>query len=82
MIRIFINDNLVGIPEPVVGEADIGWSHAERETGELKARGTATSQSEDMPFPNTSREPAVFPRMVKMVAGVLSTALVDLGPGG
>lgn len=77
VIRIFVNDNLVGIPEPVVAETEVGGSHTEREAGEPEARRLSSGQPEDMPFSKASGEAPAFPRTVQMVPRVLSTTLVS-----
>jgi hypothetical protein len=41
MVWIFVNDDLVGVPEPIVAETDVSRSHTESEIAKNKARGAA-----------------------------------------
>lgn len=76
MIRIFVNDDLVGIPKPVGAVIDIGGCHAEVEATEPESRRASAGQPERMPFPDTPCEMAVLPGTVKMVARVRAAGLV------
>jgi hypothetical protein len=46
VIRVFINDDLVRIPEPVGAEANIGRSNAEVELTKPESRRAASRQPE------------------------------------
>ena len=76
VIRIFVNHNLIGIPEPPVAVSDIGGRHAEVKTIEPEAAGTAARQVPYVAWPEAAGKVPMFEGMVQMISGVIRPGIV------
>ena len=71
MVGIFVDDDVVAIPEPVVAEAEIVRRDAEIEAAEPEAAGTASREMPDVAAAEASGEVTVFPGMVEVIVNVV-----------
>ena len=76
MIGIFVDDDVVAIPEPVATVAEVECANAEVETAEPEAVGAASGEMPDVAAAEASGEVAVFPGMIKMHAGIVAAGVV------
>ena len=66
IVGIFVDHDLVAIPEPVADIADVNRSYAEIKPAKPEAAGTASNQPPYVTAAETAREMPVFPGMVEM----------------
>ena len=76
VIGIVVDDDVVAIPQPVAAVADIEGSDVEVESAEPEAAGTATAEVPDMATADPAFEMAMFPGMVEVKTGVVSSLVV------
>ena len=76
VIRVVINHNLVAVPQPVIAVVVVSGSNIEIEAIEPKAVATATAQVPNVAAANSAGKVPVFPGMIEVVAGVVSTGIV------
>src|SRR5271165_2989671 len=76
VVRVFVNDDLIGIPDPVVAEADVVGSDAEVKAAEPEARWASPGEVPDVAAAKTSRKPAMFPGMIEVVVRIIATGIV------
>jgi hypothetical protein len=76
VVRVLVDDDLVGIPEPTIAIAHIKGCNAEKKSTEPKAFWTAASEMPYMPSPGTAGEMTMLPRVIEMVVGVPAPAVV------
>jgi hypothetical protein len=76
MVGVFVDDDVVTIPPPVVAEGEVECAYAEIETAEPEAVGTASSEMPDMSTAKAAGEAAVLPRMIEMVPYVVTPGVV------
>jgi hypothetical protein len=72
MIRVFIDDDLIVIPKPVVAEIVIVGSHAEVEAIEKEAFSVSTAQAENMTASESARKPSMFKRAIDTIVRVIT----------
>ena len=71
VVGVFIDDDVVAVPVPVVAIAKIRSSDAEIETTEPEAARTTTGEMPDVFGAKAGSEMAVLPGMIHVEAGVL-----------
>ncbi len=76
VIGIFIDHDLIAVPQPVAAVADVDRCHAEVESAKPEAAGTATSQPPDVPFAEATGEVPVLEGMIQVVARIVRPAIV------
>ena len=76
VVGIFVDDDVVAVPEPVVAVGEVECADAEIETAEPEAVGTASGEMPDVTAAEAAGEVAVFPGMIKMHAGIVATGVV------
>jgi putative intracellular protease/amidase len=76
VIRVFVDHDVVAVPEPVVAEAQVERGDAEVEASEPETAGAASGKVPDVASPEASGEVAVLPGMIEMKTGVVSSVLV------
>src|SRR5579863_4137935 len=84
MVGIFIDHDIVGIPEPVVTVAKIIRRNRKIETAEPEAARTSSCQVKHMPFAEAARKSPVLKRVIEMVVrvilpGIMANPFVALG---
>jgi hypothetical protein len=76
MVGVFIDDDVIAVPEPVIAEGDIRRGDAEIEAAEPKATGAASRQVPDMASTEATREAPVLPRVVEVVVRIVAPSVV------
>lgn len=76
VIGIVVDDDLVGVPEPIVAVAGVKRADAEIKAVEPEAAGTAATEMPDMASANAAAETAMLPGMVEMEAGIIVSGVV------
>ena len=76
MVGVFVNDDIVAVPEPVATEADVVGSDAKVEAAEPETIGTASRQVPDVAPAEASGEVAVLPGMVEVVVNIVMAGVV------
>jgi hypothetical protein len=76
MVRIFVDNDLVGVPEPAVDIGQVVGSYAEVEASKPEAGRAAAAQTPDMRRTKAAGEVSVLPGMVEMVVGVVGAGFV------
>lgn len=76
MVRVFVDNDVVAVPEPVVAEADVVGGDAEVEAAEPEAIGATAAEMPDVATAEAAGEAAVFPGVVEMVMGVVATRVM------
>ena len=71
MIRVFIDNDLVRIPKPVIAVVVIVRRNAEVEIANPETAPVSSAQVENVARPETAREMAVLPRMVEMIMRIV-----------
>jgi hypothetical protein len=67
IVRIIVQHDVIGIPEPVVAKTDIIRRDGEEESADLEAVRTSAMQTPHMASANGSRETTVLPRTIEMI---------------
>lgn len=81
VIGVFVDDHVVRVPEPAVGEGNIIGSYAEVEAAEPEASRAAADQMPMMVRTEAAVEVAMAPGVVEVIVGVV-TAGVMADPAG
>ena len=76
MVGIFIDDDVVAVPEPVAAEADVIGSDAEIEATEPEAVGTAPREMPDVAASEAAGKASVFPGMIEVVMGIVAAGVM------
>jgi hypothetical protein len=76
VVRIFVDDNLVGTPVPIGTEAEVSGSDAEGESAEPETLAIAPFDAPDVVAAETAAEAAMFKRMIEMIAGIIAPGAV------
>lgn len=76
MARVVVNDNLIGIPQPITDVAEIELGHAEAKSAEPKTSWTASCKTEDMTSPDAARESSMLKGPIEMKAGIIAARIV------
>jgi hypothetical protein len=76
MIRIIVNHDLIGIPQPAIHVSDIVRRDAEREPAEPKTTGSASTQMPNVSFADTAREMSMLPGMIQVVMCIVSASIM------
>ncbi|MFZ1005926.1 MAG: hypothetical protein WAN65_03760 [Candidatus Sulfotelmatobacter sp.] len=76
MVGVFVDDDVVAVPEPVAAEADVVGSDAKVEAAKPETVGSAAAEVPDVPAPETASEVAVLPGMVEVVVNIVMAGIV------
>jgi hypothetical protein len=76
MVRIVVDHDLVAIPEPAVAEAIIERGDLKVEAVEPEALSASSSEPEDMPAADASREASMLPGTVEVIPGIVAAGIV------
>jgi hypothetical protein len=69
VVGIFIDHNLIAVPQPIADVAHVDRGHAEIESAEPETAGAASGKPPDVMGPKASAEVAVLPRVIEMQFG-------------
>jgi hypothetical protein len=73
---IRIDRDLIGVPEPIVAEPQIGWRHIKEEAAKPEAAGTASFEPKEIARRETTLETTVLPWMIEVVMHVATTGVM------
>ena len=76
VVGIFVDDNVIAVPEPIPAEPDVVGCDAEVETAEPEAAGTASSEMPDVAAAETAGEVTVLPGVIDMVVRIVAASVV------
>lgn len=76
VIRIFVDHDLIAVPEPSVGITDFVGRDAPVEIVEPEAAGPPAVKTEHVAWTESTTEPAMFPWMIHMQVGIVGTLIV------
>jgi hypothetical protein len=76
VVRILIDYDLVGIPEPVTAEAEIGRGNTKIEAAEPETTRASSADPPHVAATEASGKPTVFERMIQMIMGVIAASIV------
>jgi len=76
MVRVFVDYDVITVPEPVATAADVKGSNAKVEAAEPESAGTASREVPDMAAAETSAKVAVLPGMVEVKSGIIASGIV------
>ena len=71
VVGVFVDHDLVAVPEPVVAETDVIRSYAEIKATEPEAVGTASREMPDVAAAEAAGEASVLPGMIEIVVGIV-----------
>jgi hypothetical protein len=76
VIRILVNHDLVGIPQPVTAIAQVERRDAEVEASEPESRRASSCQVPDVMRTESAGEMAVLPGMIEVVMRIVAAGIV------
>jgi len=76
VVRVVVNHDLVGIPEPVVAEAKVIRGNAKKEAAKPKAARAASDDPPDVASADATWKMSVLPGMIEMVMGIIAAGIV------
>ncbi len=76
VIRIVVDHDVIGIPQPIVTETDIVRSDGEIESAEPETARASASEPPYMFAPKPSGEATMLPRMVDVVIGIAPSGVM------
>jgi len=76
MVGIFIDDDVVTVPKPVIAESDVECTNAEVEPAEPETIGAASTEMPNVTAAETAGEVAMLPGMIEMHTGIITAGVV------
>jgi len=76
MVGIFVDHDLVAVPEPVIAVGKVEGGDAEGEAAKPKTVGTAAANPPNVAAAEAASEAAVLPGMIEVEAGIVATGVV------
>ena len=73
VVRVFVDDDLVRIPEPAIHKRVVLWSHAEVEAIEPEALARTSCQPEYVTRSKAAGKPSVLPWMIEVIVRIEAT---------
>ena len=80
MIRIVVDHDLIGVPQPIVDEGVVVRRDVEEEPAKPETSRTAAAEPEDMTAPEAAGETTMRPRMIEAVMAVATTGVMSNPP--
>ena len=80
VVRIFVDDDLVRVPEPVRAEGEVGCSDGPEPTIEPEPAGTTALNDPGMLRAETARKVAMLPWLVEMIGRIVAPGIMT-NPG-
>ena len=80
MIGVFVNHNVIAVPEPIVAYIKLKRRHAKVVSGEPEPRWTAALQTEDEAGANAAWKVSVLPWMIQMKTRIIPSEVVANPP--
>jgi hypothetical protein len=91
VIRVLIDHDLIGIPEPVIAEAEIVRGDAKIKAAEPETARASSANPPDVAATEPSGKPPVLPRMIQMIVDIIAPSImadpsivlnINVGSGG
>ncbi len=76
VVGVFVDHDLVAVPEPVIAEGQVKGADAEVEAAEPETVGAASGDAPDMAAAEAAGEVAMLPGMIEVEAGVIASGVV------
>jgi len=76
VVGVFVDHDLVAVPEPVSGQGQVKRGHAERPTVKPETAGAASANAPYVAAAESAGEMAVLPGMIKMEAGIIAPGVM------
>src|SRR5215469_18594014 len=80
MVWIFIDHDVVAVPEPIAAIDNVVWGDAEEEAAKPETARPAALNPEDMAFAKTAPEASVRPRAIQVVVGIIPARIMSNPP--
>jgi len=80
MVWIFIDHDVVAVPEPIAAIDNVVWGDAEEEASKPETARSAALNPEDMAFAKTAPEASVGPRAIQVVVGIIPARIMSNPP--
>jgi hypothetical protein len=77
VVRVFVNHDLITVPEPVTAKADIVWGNAEEEAAKPETTRSASLNSEDMAWTKTAPEVSVLPSTIHVKMRIITARFMS-----
>jgi hypothetical protein len=77
MVGIFIDHDLIAVPEPVTAQGKVKGGDAESEAAKPETAGAASTDAPDVAAAEAAGEAAVLPGMIEVEAGVIASGVVS-----
>jgi hypothetical protein len=82
VVGVFVDDDVVGVPEPSVAVGEVVGGYAEVEATEPEAGWSASAETPDVRGAEAGGEMTVLPGVVEVVVGIVGAAVVADPVGG
>ena len=76
MVGVFVNDDVVVIPKPVVAESDVIWGDTEVKAAEPETVWASAAEMPDVATAESAGEASVLPGMVEVVVRIVAAGIV------
>jgi len=76
VVGVFVDDDVVAVPEPVAAKADVIESDAEKEAAEPETIGAASGEAPDVVTAEAAGEMAVLPGMIEVVVRIVGAGVM------
>jgi hypothetical protein len=76
VVGVFVDDDLIRIPEPAVTETNVIRRYAEVKAAEPETRRASTDEMPNVTAAKATGKATVLPRMIEMVVGIVAAGVV------
>jgi hypothetical protein len=76
VVGVFVDDDIVAVPEPVAAEADVVGSDVKVEAAKSETIGAAAGEAPDVTAPESAGKVAVLPGMIEVVVRIVAAGIV------
>jgi hypothetical protein len=76
VVGVFVDDDLIRIPEPAVAETNVIRRYAEVKAAEPETRRASTDEMPGVTAAKATGKAAVLPRMIEVVVGIVAAGVV------
>ena len=80
MVGIFVDHDLVAVPEPIAAQGQVKGGDAESEAAKPETGGTASANAPDVAAAEAAGESAMLKGMIKVEAGIITAGIMS-NPG-
>ena len=76
VVGVFVDDDLIGIPDPAVAETNVIRRHAEVKAAKPETRRASTGEMPDVTAAKATGKATVLPRVIEVVVGIVAAGVV------